>query len=207
MAITNPFILSKDARRTFDHGFHRPLSSLKLYKGKALAVFSSFILQHNISLSNRATNMTRILTVIGATGTQGSSVIDAMLPLSHEWSLRAITRNPSGQAAQALQARGVQVVGADLLHPASLEAAFEGSHAIFAVTDFFSPFMLNGLDIERLKLPNGHIAPISSTRLLKLRRLHTSSGVHCRMPQGIVKTAKLVHITSRTSRGRIVPRT
>jgi hypothetical protein len=95
--------------------------------------------------------MSKILTVIGATGTQGSSVIDAMLTLGNEWSLRAITRQPTSQAAQTLQKKGIEVVGADLGDVASLKAAFEGSHAVFAVTDFFTPFVLNGLDIEKSK--------------------------------------------------------
>jgi len=93
--------------------------------------------------------MTKILTVVGATGSQGSSVINAMLPLASKWSIRAITRSPYSSAGQALQARGVEVIAADLTDAASVKAAFAGSYAIFAMTDFFQPFMAVGLDIAR----------------------------------------------------------
>lgn len=95
--------------------------------------------------------MAKLLTIVGATGTQGSSVVDAMLSLKPEWSLRALTRNPESEAAQNLHSKGVQIVGADLDDAASLEAAFRDTHAIFAVTDFFAPFAQTGLDIETSK--------------------------------------------------------
>lgn len=57
--------------------------------------------------------MSRILTVFGATGNQGGSVIRAILAdpaLSKEFRIRAITRDASKPAAQALAAQGVEVV-------------------------------------------------------------------------------------------------
>ncbi|KAI9903782.1 hypothetical protein N3K66_000311 [Trichothecium roseum] len=88
--------------------------------------------------------MSQIITVLGATGTQGGSVIAALLQQRDDpeqttpyTTIRAVTRNPESLAARALAARGVQVLRADLDDPPSLRAAFAGTHAIFAVTNFF----------------------------------------------------------------------
>lgn len=57
--------------------------------------------------------MSKILTVFGATGNQGGSVIRTILAdpiLSKEWKIRGITRDPSKQAAKDLVAKGVEVV-------------------------------------------------------------------------------------------------
>lgn len=104
--------------------------------------------------------MTVTLTVVGATGTQGGSVIDSALTAGR-YRVRALTRNPSSDKAKALAARGVEVVKADLNDHASLVKAFQvsrfapalaiyimttlqGSTAIYAVTDFFEPFAAFG---------------------------------------------------------------
>lgn len=93
--------------------------------------------------------MSKTLTVIGATGTQGSSVVFAALESSETWHIRAVTRDPTGRAAQALQAKGVEIVKADLMDASSLTNAFAGSYAIFAATDFFGPFALLGADVDK----------------------------------------------------------
>ena len=80
------------------------------------------------------------LTVLGATGTQGASVIDAFRPLMPTWTIRAITRNPASPAAQALQSSGIEVMKADASDATSLTTAFANTTAIFAVTDYWAPF-------------------------------------------------------------------
>lgn len=85
----------------------------------------------------------KIISVIGATGVQGGSVVDALLKDSI-YSVRAITRNTNSEAAKALTARGVEVVTADVNDLSSLTRAFEGSYAIYALTDFFEPFAQHG---------------------------------------------------------------
>ncbi|KAI0976717.1 hypothetical protein F4678DRAFT_455995 [Xylaria arbuscula] len=85
----------------------------------------------------------KLITVFGATGVQGGSVVDALLEdadIANTYVIRAVTRNPSSASAKALEDRGVSVVQADLNNAASLRAAVTGSHAIFAVTDFWGPF-------------------------------------------------------------------
>jgi uncharacterized protein YbjT (DUF2867 family) len=85
----------------------------------------------------------KIVSVIGSTGAQGGSVINALLK-DPSYKVRGITRNPQSEAAQALAARGVEVVKADLNDLSSVTAAFAGSYAIYAVTDFFEPFGKHG---------------------------------------------------------------
>jgi len=77
-------------------------------------------------------------------------VVDAALAAGI-YRVRAITRNTSSEKANALRARGVEVVSADLNDEASLTAAFAGSSAVYAVTDFFEPFGKSG-PIEGMKV-------------------------------------------------------
>ncbi|KAL9617539.1 MAG: hypothetical protein Q9160_007697 [Pyrenula sp. 1 TL-2023] len=82
----------------------------------------------------------KILTVFGATGNQGGSVIRAVLAhsqLSSTYKVRGVTRDPSKPNAQTLTAHGVECVKADLNDPASLSTAIRGSYAVFAVTNFW----------------------------------------------------------------------
>jgi uncharacterized protein YbjT (DUF2867 family) len=67
-----------------------------------------------------------IITVIGATGVQGGSVVDAALK-SSIYKVRAITRNINSDKAKALAARGVELATADLNDEQSLIKAFDVS--------------------------------------------------------------------------------
>ncbi|KAL0261919.1 hypothetical protein SLS55_003352 [Diplodia seriata] len=80
--------------------------------------------------------MAKTIAVTGATGTQGGSVARVLLESSN-WKVRAITRNPNGDAAKALAAQGAEVVAADFNDEGSLVKAFEGAHAVFSVTNFW----------------------------------------------------------------------
>ena len=79
-----------------------------------------------------------VISVIGGTGAQGGSVVDALLA-SRKFKVRVASRNPSSDTAKALAARGVEVVKADLLEPASLKALYDGAHGAFVVTNFADP--------------------------------------------------------------------
>ncbi|KAL1638592.1 hypothetical protein SLS58_008805 [Diplodia intermedia] len=70
--------------------------------------------------------MAKTIAVTGATGTQGGSVARVLLE-SGSWKVRAITRNPNGDAAKALAAQGAEVVAADFNDEGSLVKAFEVS--------------------------------------------------------------------------------
>ncbi|KAH8647063.1 hypothetical protein BGZ60DRAFT_391372 [Tricladium varicosporioides] len=84
-----------------------------------------------------------IIAIVGATGGQGGSVVNTFLE-DGSYQVRGITRNPDSGNAQALAARGVEIVAADLNNQESLVEAFKGASIIFAVTDFFEPFMKSG---------------------------------------------------------------
>ena len=82
--------------------------------------------------------MPKLLTVFGATGAQGGSLIGFILEhpkLSKDYALRGITRDVSKPAAVALEERGVEIVQADMSDPSSLEKAIAGSYAVYAMTD------------------------------------------------------------------------
>jgi uncharacterized protein YbjT (DUF2867 family) len=82
--------------------------------------------------------MPKIITVFGATGNQGGSVVNHILAhpeLSKQYKIRAITRDPSGAKGQALEKRGAEVVSADLNDKESLKKALKGSSVVFGVTN------------------------------------------------------------------------
>ncbi|PNY27047.1 NmrA-like family domain-containing protein 1 [Tolypocladium capitatum] len=85
----------------------------------------------------------KLLTVVGGTGTQGLSLINAALE-DGTYAVRATTRNAASDKAEALRARGVEVVQADVGDEQSLVEAFKGSAAVYGVTDFFEPFTKHG---------------------------------------------------------------
>ncbi|KAK4184994.1 hypothetical protein QBC35DRAFT_32748 [Podospora australis] len=94
--------------------------------------------------------MTKLVTIVGATGSQGKGVVAAFInhPAYH---VRAITRNLESQSAKALSAQGVELVRADLNDPQSVKAAFAGSNIIFAVTNFMEPFEVHQSPVKAVE--------------------------------------------------------
>lgn len=95
----------------------------------------------------------KLLTVFGATGNQGGSVIDAVLErpeLQEKYSLRGITRDPASSKSQALSDKGVEMVRGDLNKPEELREAVKGSYGVFGVTDFWS-LLDKGIEIQQGK--------------------------------------------------------
>ncbi|KAK0649153.1 hypothetical protein B0T16DRAFT_409526 [Cercophora newfieldiana] len=93
-------------------------------------------IQDIISLPSSST-MTKTLAVFGATGRQGSSVINNVLAdpeLSQIFNVRAITRDADSDKAKKLKAMGVEVVSGDANDPASLDTALRDVHTVFAMT-------------------------------------------------------------------------
>lgn len=81
--------------------------------------------------------MSKIFTVVGATGNQGNSVAKYVLQdaqLSKEFKVRALSRDITKPAAIELQKLGAEIVYGDLDQPSSIEKAFHGAHTIFAIT-------------------------------------------------------------------------
>ena len=83
----------------------------------------------------------KIITIFGATGAQGGGLAKTILAdKDSEFSVRAVTRNPSSDKAKALADLGAEVVQADLPHPESVEKAMEGAYGAFCVTFFWEHF-------------------------------------------------------------------
>ena len=80
----------------------------------------------------------RIIAVVGGTGLQGGGLVDELLARGH-FSVRVVTRNADSEKANALKARGCEVVAANLTQPDSLPGAFGGAYGVFAVTNFWEP--------------------------------------------------------------------
>ena len=76
-------------------------------------------------------NNEKLIAVIGATGQQGGGVVRA-LQASGQFKVRALTRNPDKHRELA-----EEVFEADLDRPETLNAAFEGAHGVFLVTNFW----------------------------------------------------------------------
>ena len=85
----------------------------------------------------------RPIAVAGATGKQGGAVAHRLIARGHK--VRALTRNPDKPAAQALAAKGAEVVSADLEDRTSLDRALAGAGALFSVQDFLEA----GVEAER----------------------------------------------------------
>ncbi|WP_380161721.1 NmrA/HSCARG family protein [Kineococcus sp. R86509] len=79
-----------------------------------------------------STQTTGTIAVFGATGQQGGAVIDALL--DHEAPVRALVRDPQSNRAQALAARGVELVAIRSDDAASLSAALMGVEAFYFMT-------------------------------------------------------------------------
>ncbi|KAJ7133126.1 NAD(P)-binding protein [Mycena epipterygia] len=83
-----------------------------------------------------------IITIFGATGTQGGAVLNAVLA-DGRFTPRAISRSIDSVASKALIAKGVQVVKANLWDKESLKDALRGSEAVFGTTNSWDPEVIS----------------------------------------------------------------
>ncbi|KOU98383.1 MULTISPECIES: NmrA/HSCARG family protein [Streptomyces] len=80
----------------------------------------------------------RTITVFGATGHQGGSLVRAIhADRDSGFVVRAVTRRPDSDRAKELERLGAEVVRADLDDEESLVAALEGAYGAFLVTNFW----------------------------------------------------------------------
>jgi uncharacterized protein YbjT (DUF2867 family) len=83
----------------------------------------------------------KTLVVLGATGAQGGGLARAVLSdKNSEYSVRALSRNPSADKARELATLGAEVVAADMDDVESLTRAFSGADAAFCMTNFWEHF-------------------------------------------------------------------
>lgn len=81
---------------------------------------------------------TKLITVVGASGTQGGGLVRAILDDPEGgFTARAVTRHPDSEKAQALAELGVEVVGGDADRAGGLDAAFDGAYGAYCVTNFW----------------------------------------------------------------------
>ncbi len=78
-----------------------------------------------------------VILVTGATGKQGGAVARHLL--NEGWRVRALTRNPDKEQAQALRKQGAELVQGDLHDRNSLDDALEGVYGVFSVQNYWLP--------------------------------------------------------------------
>ena len=80
----------------------------------------------------------KTITVFGATGAQGGGLAHAILQdKNSEFTVRAVTRNPDLEKAQALKALGAELVQANVDDPESMRKALNGAYGAYFVTFFW----------------------------------------------------------------------
>lgn len=83
----------------------------------------------------------KIIAVMGATGSQGGGLVQAILnDPNGGFAARAITRDPNSDKAKALAKAGAEVVAADLDNEESIRKAFAGAYGAYCVTFFWAHF-------------------------------------------------------------------
>lgn len=83
----------------------------------------------------------KILTVFGATGAQGGSLAQTILKDTNSpFTVRAVTRDPNSEKAQALAKLGAEVVRADIDDASAVEKALDGAYGAFFVTFYWAHF-------------------------------------------------------------------
>ncbi|KIK55542.1 hypothetical protein GYMLUDRAFT_264073 [Collybiopsis luxurians FD-317 M1] len=83
------------------------------------------------------------LLVIGATGTQGKVVVAALLAPQDDgtpspYSVRALTRDPKTEKAQAVEALGAELFEGHFDNLSDIASALEGCYGVFVNTDTFT---------------------------------------------------------------------
>ena len=96
----------------------------------------SFSEQSFLQIWNCLIKMGDLVGVVGATGTQGGSVVKYLLAAG-SFRLRGICRNADSPAAQRLKTKGVEVVSTNLDDVDRLKQAFRGCDFVYGVTNFW----------------------------------------------------------------------
>jgi len=111
----------------------------------------------------------------GATGRQGSAVVDELL--ARGFQVRGMTRKPEGKKAQRLAEKGVEVVRGDYADPGSLMAAMDGIERVYFYSGFSSSEVEEGSNV------------IAAAKEAGIKHLVYSSGAAA-APENGVKGAK-----------------
>lgn len=87
------------------------------------------------------TRSPKIVTIFGATGTQGGSVAQSLLQ-NKDFQVRAISRDPESPRAQELERLGATIVKANGWNKDEITDAFKGSWGAFVNTNSDDPVCL-----------------------------------------------------------------
>ena len=98
--------------------------------------------ESKVSSNNNNNNNVPLIVVVGATGSQGGSVIKSLLKLNSNkpqasFRIRGITRNTNSDKSKILISKGIEMIEADSNDKSSLIKAFTGADYGFLVTDFW----------------------------------------------------------------------
>ena len=120
--------------------------------------------------------MAHVIAVFGTTGNQGGSVARSLL--GHPpFKVRAITRNPSSNASQALASAGAEVVKANSFDRSEIVAAIRGAWGAFVNTNSNDPAFSKPEGPTELDLGKTIIDGIAEAGV---EHLVFSSGMHVR---------------------------
>jgi uncharacterized protein YbjT (DUF2867 family) len=98
-------------------------------------------------------NNKKLITVFGATGNQGVSVINHLLEVK-DFTLRGVCRHVDEPEAKAFKSKGVQMVVGDIEknNVDDLANIMKGSYGVFLMTNFWDPSSMNKEEMQGRKL-------------------------------------------------------
>lgn len=76
----------------------------------------------------------RRTTVVGATGAQGASVVDALIASTQPYAIRGLTRDAESASSKRLADQGVELSTASITEPEGIAKAIDGAEIVFVVT-------------------------------------------------------------------------
>ncbi|KAH8919841.1 NAD(P)-binding protein [Atractiella rhizophila] len=90
------------------------------------------------------TSSSRLIAIVGITGSQGGSVFRALQESSLPYRFRGFTRDTTKPSSQALSKQGVEMVQLDIVPGKEKEVteAFRGADVVFGMTNFWDGFSL-----------------------------------------------------------------
>lgn len=142
-----------------------------------------------------------VVTVLGALGAQGGSVVNSLLEEEEggaaTFQIRAVTRSVDSGAARALQEKGVEIVGGDVKRPATLSQAFAGADAAFVVVNFWDPdILLKELELTKQILDVARAAGVKHVLYASLADVERVSGGKLDVPHFTMKAQALEYAKS-----------
>ena len=142
------------------------------------------------------TTTKKTITVLGALGAQGGSVVQSLLK-DGTFHIRAVTRSVDSDAAKALQDQGVEVMVGDTKQPETLLSAFERADAAFVVVNFWDPeIMTKEFELTKQVLDVAKKAQVQHILYASLADVESVSGGKYDVPHFTFKAKALEYAKS-----------